>query len=413
MKAKIYIGIITAVLLPGFLAQAQIADSRDYRYDDTRLEVNNYYNYDYYYSSRINRFHRSFATFDYYAPVFTDSYWYNYDPYSWGSSIYGSSGFIYGLSYNYPVYYDYGWDTPYFGGSYYWGYSPFYFNNWYSPVVISISIGNRWPHNYYNWRGHNRWNYDYRPVYNTYNNYYYGGYPSNSSPSNLNYSRRSGNVNTGTSTRPNNVSRRAVNTTDHSNTVTEVNRGNTNNGNRGNNNNLDPGNTNNVNRGNNTNNGNRGNNNNLDPGNTNNVNRGNTNINTNRTTNRSVTKPGNTQIEKKSDPLPARNQTSVTNRSVESGRNVNSSSNGNVSRSVSTSTPVRKLNVTSGTTSGSSKSVTAPARRTITSVKSGTTSKSGSTTSRSSSSSVKSTTTSKSGSGTTTTSSSKGKVRRK
>ena len=34
MKAKLYIGIITAVLLPGFLVQAQIADSRDYRNDE-------------------------------------------------------------------------------------------------------------------------------------------------------------------------------------------------------------------------------------------------------------------------------------------------------------------------------------------------------------------------------------------
>ena len=59
-----------------------------------RVVVNNYYDdYDYYFSSRINRFHRSYTAFDYYAPVFTDSYWYNYQPYSWGVSIYGGGGF--------------------------------------------------------------------------------------------------------------------------------------------------------------------------------------------------------------------------------------------------------------------------------------------------------------------------------
>ena len=69
--------------LPDSTAKAQMDYTGDYRNDDARVVVNNYYDdYDYYYSSRINRFHRSYAAFDYYAPVFTDSYWYNYQPYS-------------------------------------------------------------------------------------------------------------------------------------------------------------------------------------------------------------------------------------------------------------------------------------------------------------------------------------------
>ena len=59
--------------------------------------------------------------------MFTDSYWYNYQPFSWGISIYGGRGFGFGYSYNYPVYYDYGWNDPYFGSSYYWGYDPFFY----------------------------------------------------------------------------------------------------------------------------------------------------------------------------------------------------------------------------------------------------------------------------------------------
>ena len=108
-----------------------------------QIVVNNYYDdYDYYFSSRINRFHRSYAAFDYYAPVFTDSYWYNYQPYSWGVSIYGGGGFGIGFSTSYPVY-NYGYSyysgyDPYYGSSYYWGYDPFYYSNWYSPVVINI-----------------------------------------------------------------------------------------------------------------------------------------------------------------------------------------------------------------------------------------------------------------------------------
>ena len=176
MKAKLYIVIISAVLLPGLLAEAQIADARNFGNDDGGLVINNYYNYDYFYASRINRFHRSYATFTYYSPVYTDSYWYTYNPFTWGLSIYGGVlGF--GVSYNYPIYYNYGWnypyygwDYPYFGGYSYWGYDPFYYT-WYSPIVLNIRIGG-WGHrNFYSWRNNYRWYNSYRPAYNTYNNY--------------------------------------------------------------------------------------------------------------------------------------------------------------------------------------------------------------------------------------------------
>jgi hypothetical protein len=127
MKANFNIGIIAALLLTGSTLKAQVADMRDFRNDDARI-VNNYYDdYDYYFSSRINRFHRSYSAFDYYSPVFTETYWYNYQPHSWGISIYGGGGFGIGYSYNYPVY-NYGYGNfyggyePYFGSSYYWGY---------------------------------------------------------------------------------------------------------------------------------------------------------------------------------------------------------------------------------------------------------------------------------------------------
>lgn len=213
MKAKYYIGILSVLLLTGSTVKAQIADMRDYRNDDARIVINNYYDdYDYYFSSRINRFHRSYTAFNYYAPVFTDTYWYNNQPYSWGISIYGGGGFGLGYSFNYPVYsYDYGYNyggyDPYFGNSYYWGYDPFYYNNWYTPVIFNVRIRNRWSNNYYGWNGHNHGYNDYRPVYNTYNNY---NYPSTRYSSSGNSSgRRPDNVSESSS---GNVSRREVST---------------------------------------------------------------------------------------------------------------------------------------------------------------------------------------------------------
>jgi uncharacterized membrane protein YgcG len=372
MKAKLYIGIIAAVLLPGFLVQAQIANSRDYGYNNTSVEVNNYYNYDYYYSSRINRFHRSFSTFNYYAPVFTDSYWYNYDPFSWGLSIYGNSGFGYGLSYNYPVYYDYGWNSPYFGGSYNWGFDPFFYNSWYSPVVINIGFGNRWHHNNYGWHGRNRWDYDYRPVYNTYNNYYYSNSNSNSNansyPSNSNYSRRSEPVNSNAPI--NNISRRegsnnsrtdisrdernrSSNTINNSESRRQVNAPVT----RGGNNNGS-------------------------------VNRGNTSVinnSPNRNTNQPLTNPSDNQVNRRYEQAPVRNQGNVTTRPVQSERsqNVNTNSNKTVIRPESTSVPQRRTNVSPGSNSGSGRTVATPSGSSSSSVKSGSVSRSSNSSSRS------------------------------
>ena len=56
--------------------------------------INNYYYdeddyYDYYYTSRIRRFHTDLnCGWGYYDPYFTNLYWYDYCPSSWGVSIY-------------------------------------------------------------------------------------------------------------------------------------------------------------------------------------------------------------------------------------------------------------------------------------------------------------------------------------
>ncbi|MCX6325216.1 MAG: hypothetical protein NT144_00995 [Bacteroidia bacterium] len=211
MKAKYYIGILSVLLLTGSTVKAQIADIRDYR------------NNDFYFSSRINRFHRSYAAFNYYAPVFTDTYWYNYQPYSWGVSIYGGGGFGIGYSFNSPAYrYDYGFNNggynPYFGNSYYMGYDPFYYNNWYTPVLFNVRIRSRWHNDYYDWGRHNQGYNDYRPVYNTDINNYKN--PSTKYSSSGNSSGRRSDY--GSESSSGNVSRREVSTVNSS--TTDVNR---------------------------------------------------------------------------------------------------------------------------------------------------------------------------------------------
>jgi hypothetical protein len=217
MKAKNYIGILSILLLSTSTIKAQRDDSGYNRNDDARLVVNNYYdNNDYNYTSRINRFHRSYAAFDYYSPVFTDSYLYNYRPFSLGLGLFGGLRFGLGFSFNYPDY-DYGYDSgygdyygydPYYGNNY-WGYNPFYYSGWYSPFIFSFNFGNRWRNNYYGWNGYNHYHdrYDYRPDnyrYQDSHGYYSNRYSSSST------SRRNPGNNSGRSTYNNGVSRRGI-----------------------------------------------------------------------------------------------------------------------------------------------------------------------------------------------------------
>ena len=196
MKAKYYSGFLVALSLAFLSAKSYGSSAEGYsRQGEPTIVVNNYFdNYDYFYSSRINRFHRDYVLFDYYSPVFTDSYWYDYRPFTWGISIYpGGLGFTMGYNFFSPLwyrtsyYYDYGWYDPYFYDPYYWNYTPYY-SYWYTPVYINIGFGSRWFRNFWgwnrynNWYGYNRFNY-YRPYnrfnYNRfYNDFHASGYSS-------------------------------------------------------------------------------------------------------------------------------------------------------------------------------------------------------------------------------------------
>ena len=77
----------------GYVADSlQKMYSEEYVDENGNTVINNYYNNDdYYYSSRIRRFHRPMWGMGYYDPWYTDMYWYNYDPFFWGTSIYAGA----------------------------------------------------------------------------------------------------------------------------------------------------------------------------------------------------------------------------------------------------------------------------------------------------------------------------------
>ena len=160
--------------------------------NDTYI-TNNYYGNDYFYSSRIKRFRRPVSRFGYYNNCYTNLYYYDYSPYSCGSSIYygsynsgwyTSSPFIVlniGNNWCRPRYsyvnYNAFCSPNYYGVSYYNPYSfnnNWYGNNWY---------GNNWYGN--NWYGGNNYgnNAYCGPGFNNGSNYGGGYYtPANGGP---------------------------------------------------------------------------------------------------------------------------------------------------------------------------------------------------------------------------------------
>jgi hypothetical protein len=219
MKTIFFTVIVAVFIICPATLQAQ-TDHRQSRGNGNRgVVVNNYYSnhdYDYFYSSRINRFHRSYATFNYYSPVFTESYWYNPMPFTWGISIYGAGGFGGRYYYNYPgSYFDlefYNGYDPFIGGSYFWGYDPFFYNPWYSPFFINIGYRSRWNNHYYGWRDERNnhryddygWNNTNRSRYREYPSpRHSSGYLSTDNP----HERRSGYI---TDSHSGNISRRSA-----------------------------------------------------------------------------------------------------------------------------------------------------------------------------------------------------------
>lgn len=83
--------------------------------------------YDYSFSSRIKRFHRPIFYSGYYGGFYTDYYWYNTDPFYWGTSIYNG----------------YNWCSPYYS---YYSYSPYYYTPYYYGNYYSFWYGHHYYH---------------------------------------------------------------------------------------------------------------------------------------------------------------------------------------------------------------------------------------------------------------------------
>ena len=143
----------------------------DFVYDDY---------YDYAYSSRIRRFHNSYYNYGYYDDYYTNYYWYDYNPWNFGTSIYfGYSwwpSYYYGWGGNYNCWNNYSWypyhgypsyyNYPYYGywGGYGWGYNNGYWDGYTNGYWDGYNDGY--------WAGNYGGNY----YYNSYddNSYYYG-----------------------------------------------------------------------------------------------------------------------------------------------------------------------------------------------------------------------------------------------
>jgi len=200
MKTKILLAV-TAMLTIALCAKAEErshdSGASGKGYGSQQIVVNNYYyGNGYEYSSRLKRFHNSYTSFDFYSPVYTEAYWYNFTPYTWGVSIY-DDWYYYGAGVS-----RYSWRSG-FGGSYWWGYDPWMdydpwmgygWNSWYSPGFsngINIYLGRpqyHYPVAWNRWNYHQHWN-SYRPVYIVNNNRYNTYVNSNNYGRNYNPSR--------------------------------------------------------------------------------------------------------------------------------------------------------------------------------------------------------------------------------
>jgi hypothetical protein len=202
MKTKILLtAMATMALVCTALASGpgELRGERGNGYGNQQIVVNNYY-YEsgYEYASRINRFHNSYVAFDFYSPLYTETFWYHYTPYTWGVSIY-DDWYYYGGGVS-----RYNW-TSGFGGSYWWGYDPWWnydpwmgygWNSWYAPGMsygVNYYLGRPYYHYPMAW---NSWSYSNWNANSPYDRYDHHSHPNEPENWNNNNSHNNSN-NTG------------------------------------------------------------------------------------------------------------------------------------------------------------------------------------------------------------------------
>ncbi len=168
-------------------AQKEKDDANPY-YKDRTFKYDDYYDYEY--ATRVKRFNNGIYGLSYYDNYYTNSYWYNHNPYNYGVSVYngyswwGSSYNLY--SYNPSINFYSNWG---------WGCSPVYVYSGYNPYMAGYINGynngfqNAYFGNYYGYGnpyfsyGYYGYPYGYYGGYSNYNNGwgYYNSYDFNSS----------------------------------------------------------------------------------------------------------------------------------------------------------------------------------------------------------------------------------------
>ncbi len=150
----------------------RITDPNDYTPNNGTTIINNYNSggfdmddyYDYMYASRIRRFHRNTASFGYYDPFFTNTYFYNPNPFLFGNSIYSSYGFFNpyvpwgfnnwgggpGLNIGWNSFsgfymnFNMGWSNPWMAFNNPWRWNNWGYNPWGSPFGYNPYAYNPW-----------------------------------------------------------------------------------------------------------------------------------------------------------------------------------------------------------------------------------------------------------------------------
>ncbi len=97
------------------------------QYQNRQFDMDDYYDYEY--AARLRRFHSPYYGYDYYDGFYTNLYWYSYNPFDFGWSIYLGYNWWYPSSY-YSWYWPYSFYSP--SMAYWYGYqNGFYDGYWY------------------------------------------------------------------------------------------------------------------------------------------------------------------------------------------------------------------------------------------------------------------------------------------
>ncbi len=169
-------------------APVQKQEDNNPYYQDPQYNQDDYY--DNAYASRLKRFHDPMYGVGYYDSYYTNSYFYNQNPYQYGVSIYNGYNFWGPSYYNYSYVNNYNWNGYYgygtsmgfsngygggfgYGNGYGNGYSPYGYYGYNSPYCNN----NYWGNPYYNSWGNPYYGNPYMSGYsNGYGNGYYNGY---------------------------------------------------------------------------------------------------------------------------------------------------------------------------------------------------------------------------------------------